>query len=373
MNGLPFPDALHLIRESRVPLIMIPRAPSTDALAAGLATLLVLERLGKSPHLVSPEFQLPPNHGFLPKSDAVRRNLSSLRSFIVSVNTRDTKLDSLSYDLEGDQLRIYLTPKNGYYEPKDVTTSAGAFAYDLIILLGLPSLSDLGELYEQNAEFFYQTPIITIDHQPSHSRFGQVNLVDVVASSISEIVFETIRQLDDKLLDEHIATSLLAGIISNTKGFQTQSVTPRSLSVASHLISAGARRDVIIRHLYQTKTLPTLRVWGRALANIQADNENRLVWTTVTREDLKQTDATPEDAAGALDELMINTPTAETVVLFVELNGDVQVHISLIKPRELKLPETIQPETPNYYTGKCHGSLRNITSEIINTLTKQTK
>jgi nanoRNase/pAp phosphatase (c-di-AMP/oligoRNAs hydrolase) len=211
---------------------------------------------------------------------------------------------------------------------------------------------------------------LTIDHQPGHGRYGQVNLVDVVASSISEIVFETIQQLDVKILDEHIATNLLAGIISNTKGFQTHTVTPRSLSVASHLISAGARRDVIIRHLFQTKTLSALRVWGRALANIQASGDGRLVWTTVTREDLRLTEATPEDAAGALDELMVNTPTAETLALFIELNGDVRVQIATTKIRQLKLPAQIQPETTTYYTGNMPGPLKSIVAEIVKILTE---
>src|SRR6185295_1152490 len=241
MSELTFNQALNLFRDSRVPLIIIPRSPSTDVLAAGLALLLACERQGKSPHLVSPDFQLPPNHDFLPKSDAVRTSLSSLRSFIINVNVKTTKLESLSYDISGDQLHIYLTPRGGFFEPKDVTTSSGAYAYDLVIALGLATLNELGPLYEQNAEFFYQTPTLSIDHQPGHQRFAQVNLVDVVASSCSEIMFELFQKLDPSILDEQVATALLTGIISNTKGFQAQSVTPRALAISSHLINAGAR------------------------------------------------------------------------------------------------------------------------------------
>lgn len=365
MNGLPYSEAASLLKESRVPLIIIPRAPSTDALAAGLALLLALERQGKTPHLVSPEFQLPPNHDFLPKSDAVRSTLSSLRSFIINVNVKKTKLESLSYDLSGDQLHIYLTPRNGFYEPRDVTTSAGAYAYDLIIAVGLMSFNELGALYDQNAEFFYQTPTIAIDHQASNQRFAQVNLVDVVASSSSEIVFEMLQRLDRAALDEQLATTLLTGIISNTKGFQAHSVTPRSLSIASHLITAGARRETIVRQLYQTKTLAALKLWGRALANIQSANNGDLVWTSITNDDVKQAQASPDDAVGVIDELMMNTPAAKMAALFVEMNGDVRVYISTASPQTLKLPDELSPETPTFYTGSMRGPLRAVIKQVV--------
>jgi nanoRNase/pAp phosphatase (c-di-AMP/oligoRNAs hydrolase) len=176
--------------------------------------------------------------------------------------------------------------------------------------------------------------------------------------------------MNPKLLDEHIATSLLSGIISNTKGFQTHSVTPRSLSVASNLISAGARRDIIIKHLYQTKSLAALKLWGRALANIQSTPDGTTVWTGITREDLRLTGASPKDATGALDELMVSTPAAKALALFVELNSHVQVYIALTEARQLNLPEQITPETPTYYTGQLPGPLRTVMASIIELITK---
>lgn len=368
MTGLPFADAIRILKESRVPLIIIPRSPSTDALAAGLALTQSLERAGKSPHLVSQDFRLPDKHNFLPKSETVKNNLSSLRSFIINVNTKKTKLDTLSYDLEGDQLRIYVTPKSGTFEAQDVTTSSGPYAYDTAIVIGATSLNELGEIYEQNAEFFYKTPLISIDHRPQHARFGQINLVDVVASSSSEIVFELIQQFAPDTLDEHIATSVLTGIISNTQGFQSQTVTPRALSIASQLISVGARRDVIIQNLFQTKTVSTLRLWGRALANIQSSPDQRVIWTSVTQEDLKKTNTKPADALGLLHDLMQNTPNAAVASIFIEQNGDVEVALHTQTANELTLPEGIVRETPTDYHGRIRGPLRTVRPAVLNTL-----
>jgi len=371
MNGL---TEIHSAREqaaaalqrSHTPVIIIPRNPSSDALAAGLALLLVLEKLGQNARLVCPQFSLPPSHSFLPKSQSIFTDLSSLRTFIISVNTKQVKLEALSYAMENDRVNIHLTPKNGYFEARDVTTSDGTFAYDAIVTLDTPQLEQLGDLYHQNVEFFYQVPIINIDHHAANRRYGHINTVDITATSVSEIVFEILRHLGLEHLDEQVATSLLTGIISKTKAFQSQSVTPRSLSIASHLISAGGRRDEIIRHLYQTKSLAILRLWGRTLVNIRETAGGQIVWSTLTRADLRDSQAQPDEAAGVLDELMINTPRAKYGLIFVDDGRRTAVygnHAPEVTPP--KLPPTIKIRTPQYFSGHIDQPLAVTSQQIV--------
>lgn len=362
-------QAVTLLKTSNTPVIIIPKNPTTDALAAAVALLVLLERGGKSAQVVSPEFTMPPGHGFLPKSDAVRHNLSSLQNFIINVDLTKTKLDSLSYDIRDNQLHIYLAPKNGFFDPANVKTSTGEFAHDLIITLDLPDLERLGPLYKDNTEFFYRTPILNIDHHAANSRFGQVNFVDLTDSSVSEGVFEIVTAMDATLIDEQVATSLLAGIISKTKVFQSNTVTPRSLAVASHLVAAGGRRDDIIRHLYQTKTLPTLRVWGRALANLKTSPNQAVVWSTVTGADLRASEATPTDAAGVLDELMVNAPTATYYVLFIETPGGTSIHLNHRPGADVPtLPPELQRQSPQYLTGRVLADLATTTADLLSRL-----
>jgi len=266
-------------------------------------------------------------------------------------------------------LHIYLAPKNGFFEPANVKTSTGAYAYDLIVTLDLPDLEKLGSLYKENAEFFYRIPILDIDHHPANTRFGHVNLVDLTASAVSETVFEIIQELNSTLLDEQVATSLLAGIISKTKVFQSQTVTPRSLAVASHLMAAGGRRDDIIRHLYQTKNLPTLRVWGRALANLKTSDDDRIVWSVITKADLAASQAQPDDAAGVMDELMINAPTSIYTALFIAVDGGTKVYLNH-RPQAIvpELPTALIRQTPQYLVGLMHGEPEVVMNDIIGRL-----
>lgn len=362
-------QAVTLLNTSNTPVIIIPKKPTTDALAAAVALLVVLEKKGKSVRIVSPEFTMPPGHGFLPKSDAIQHDLSSLQNFIISVNVSKTKLESLSYDIRDNQLNIYLAPKNGFFDTADVKTSSGNFAYDLIITLDLVDLETLGPLYKDNSEFFFRTPILNIDHHSSNARFGHVNLVDVTDSAVSETVFEMLKEYDESVLDEHIATSLLAGIISKTKVFQSHTVTPRSLAVASHLMAAGGRRDEIIRNLYQTKNLPTLRAWGRALANLKATPNGQVVWTMLTNEDLVASEATSTEAAGVLDELMVNAPGATYYLLCIAAPGGTIVHLNHTPTATLPtLPPEIERKTPQYVTGLLPGQPTAVASDILQRL-----
>lgn len=369
MELTPIEQAGTLLRQSTTPLILLPAAPSTDALAAGLALLLVLEKLGKPVKIVSPNFTLPPGHDFLPKNAAVEQRLTSLRKFVITVNTSQTKLDTLSYDTQDDRAHIYLTPKQGFYEAKDVIMSSGTFSYDTIITLDLPTLEGLGPLYHDNMEFFYQTPVINIDHHSENSRYGHANVVDVVASSVSEILFELIKTIGADNIDEHVATSVLTGIISKTKAFQNQRVTPRSLSIASHLMSAGARREEIVQHLYQTKTLATLKLWGRALGRIKTENEGRLVWTMITATDLEETNTTPAEAIGAIDELLTEAAVAEITCLCIQDGDHVQIHIVTTKPLDATIDELhLIRRGPEYYTAVTAGGVVQVAERAVSAL-----
>lgn len=312
------------IKKAQNILICLPKGPTTDAIASSLALFSALEKMDKKVKVVCNEFILPPNHQFLPKSKDILSDLTSLRKFIISINIQDAKVEELSYDIQDDNLNIFIAPKTGTIREKDVKFSSSEFEYDLIFILDAADLESLGALYDDNTEFFYHTPIVNIDHSPQNEYFGQIDLVELTATSTSEIIFDLIKTLGEELVDEYIATSLLTGIISKTKSFQSTAVTPKSLAIASHLISSGARRDEIVQHLYQTKSLSTLRVWGRALARLKSDKETGIVWSLLTKEDFEKAGIEGDsDIPGVIDELIINTPEAEVVMVLYEIGGKV--------------------------------------------------
>lgn len=342
--------AITLLQERKTPLLVLPPRAGTDAVAAALALSVILTRLGKRPRVVAPTFSYPPGHAVLPKSEEILTDLTALKTFVITVETKRAPLQELSYDIAGTQAHIYLTPKTGALEPGDVTTRVGGYTFDAIVTLDAPSLEGLGKLYDENRDFFYRTPVLNIDHSPANERYGQVVCVDVVATSVSEIVFELFQEWPSAKLDDAVATALLAGMVSKTKSFQTPNVTPRVLAIASHLVSSGARRDEIIRNLYQTKRLSVLKLWGRALTRLQATPDQRFVWTTVSAQDLKESGADLADVPGVIDDLIANTAGAELIVVAAESGGDTVVYAAGGKATDaLALLKPYQPSGTRHF------------------------
>lgn len=358
-------------------LICLPKKPTTDAIASGLALFSVLEKMGKRVKTVASEFSLPHDHAFLPKSKEIFADLSALRKFIITVDTSETQPENLEYDIKDNKLNIFITPKNGFFEPRDVSTSAGDFAFDLIFTIDTPDLDSLGAIYDNNAEFFYHTPIVNIDHNPANEHYGQINLIDVTATSVSEVIFELLQDWGDSIMDEYVATNLLTGIISKTKSFKTSSVTPRSLAIASHLISQGARREDIVKNLFQNKKLSTLKLWGKALANLKSSPQKKIVWSVLTQEDFRETGTEEAALDKVIDELIINTPEAENVFIVYE-NKDKRIeaivatshYIDAFRVFSEFRPSGNQDFTYIKFPGKDLASAENIINERLESAVK---
>jgi nanoRNase/pAp phosphatase (c-di-AMP/oligoRNAs hydrolase) len=85
------------------------------------------------------------------------------------------------------------------------------------------------------------------------------------------------------------------------------------------LLEKGARQQEIIQQIYKTKPLSTLKIWGRALNRIQMDMQAGVVWSSISKEDLQEMEATSKETHGILDELISTIPHADAYVLFTEM------------------------------------------------------
>ncbi|MFC1656429.1 bifunctional oligoribonuclease/PAP phosphatase NrnA [Patescibacteria group bacterium] len=313
-----------LIRKSKNILLLTHRNPDGDGLGAELACLLAFRKLQKTVTAIA-EGEISTSYQFISAMEHISNKLEHSRDFIISVNTKDTQVGNLGYKIEGDKLNIVITPSKGNFTTEHVSFDAGKHPYDLIIVLDTPDIEQLGELYDNNANLFYEVPVINIDHHVSNEQYGKVNLVDITATSTCEIVLALLESLggDTPILDEEISTALLMGIITDTGSFQNANTTPKSLTVAAQLVAAGARQQDIIKNIYKTKPLSTLRLWGRILAGIREDSDHKFVWSIAAARDLDQCGAQESEISGAIDELMVAAPNAEIIFLLSEREGGI--------------------------------------------------
>ncbi|MFH1428036.1 MAG: DHH family phosphoesterase, partial [Patescibacteria group bacterium] len=224
----------------------------------------------------------------------------------------------VKYHKEDNALNFIISPEKGFFTASDISSRAGEFKYDLIITVGTPDLESLGKIYDDNTEFFYQVPIINIDHQSNNEEFGQINYVELKAVATSEILFSLFENYSRELIDEDVATCLLAGIIYQTKSFKTTNITPQTLLITSQLISMGGRREEIVNKFYRSRNLNVLKLWGRVLARLSSSSDNQLIWSTLSSVDFIKTEAKEEDLSDVIDELIINIPQAKIVLIIYE-------------------------------------------------------
>ena len=209
----------------------------------------------------------------------------------------------LSYKKETDRLSIFIKPKQSQFTPSDISFRTSNFPFDLIVCVGIGSLEQLGDFYNQNTELFFETPLINIDHRANNENYGQINLIRLNASATSEIILDLINGFESSLMDENIATVLLTGIITETNSFQHVKTTPQAFLKASQLVSLGARQQEIIGQLYKNKSLGFLKLWGRVLARLKQDANLSLVYSMVNKQDVAKAGASADDVSQIIKEM----------------------------------------------------------------------
>ena len=365
-----------LLQKSKKILITTAKEATGDGLASSLALFLFLKKINKNCEIIIDDFTLPKEYAFLPQAEEVKKEAARLKKFVISLNTAQTGIEELSYDLDGQNLKIYVSPKQGVFTPEDLKFATSEFTYDLIIVLNTSDLESLGKLYDHHRDLFYQLPVINIDHQPTNEQYGHLNLTDMTAASTSEIVFALINDWPEKMLDEKIATCLLTGLISATRGFRTTNVTPRTLAAAGELIKLGANRQNIINQLYQTKTIDTLKLWGRLLARLQYDPQTKLVSSKLNPFDFTESNTTAKDLNGVVDELIAHNPLAELIIIFYQIEaGQSQVLAkSLSSANLLNLLRPFAPQgSAQQASFALNKNLEETEKEVINLIAQQLK
>lgn len=314
------------IEKAQEILIVFPVDWNGDAIASSLALYLFLKKSGKKVDVMADNSEYDGDKtithdlfSFLPSFNSIGNSLNNLRKFIVSINISNASINQIKYKMEKNTLNFIISPKKGFFTQKDISSSSSGFKYDLIITMDTVDLESLGKIYDNNIEFFYKTPIINIDHHASNEEFGQINLIDLNSVSSAEILFRVLKNINKEIINEDIATCLLTGIISKTKSFKTPNLTPDTLLTTSELIGYGARREDIINKLYRSRSLNTLKLWGKVLNNLKGSKDNTLIWSTLSSEDFQKTNASEDGLTDIISELIADIPETKIVAIIYEV------------------------------------------------------
>lgn len=326
MSLTPSKQFQDLLQKTSAPLILLPSYPSKDALASAFALVSFFKNVGKEAVLACENIDEYRNALiFLEQPYSMLSSIAGARDFVLTFSTLRNKILDVRTERDEEEVRIYLTPENGSIDPRDFSFIPAKFKFDLAIVIGAVDKEHLGKIYEENPDIFYEVPVINIDNHPENELFGQVNLVDITASSSAEIIAEILNNADTAIFTETVSESLLTGIISATESFQKKNTTPKALKIASHLMDLGADQQKIVRALYKTQPLHLLKLWGRVMAQVKWNEEFKLIWAFVTIEDLVQSRANANDLLLVLEKVKSNYSSAHFyMILSLETNGSVR-------------------------------------------------
>lgn len=313
------------INKSSHVLIVLPDHCDNDVICAGLGIFNLMKRQGKELTIVS--YSRPnPRLAFLPGFSDVQRTIEHARNFVLSFSTANNDIKDVHYERLDDKLNIYITPKRETISPKDFSFAPGKFMYDLIVVLGAAELQSIGECYEKNADLFFEVPIVNLDYHIANEQFGQLNIVDVKMSGASELAAEIFLNPDRQGPADpgyfSSADCLYAGILEATESFQSPRTTPKTLKLAARLIDAGADHKNIVRHLYKTEDLSTIKLWGRLMMRMRYVDNIRLAWTSVEQGEIEGGPAQIDKLRSIFDRIRSSYRKADTLLLLWEAENN---------------------------------------------------
>ena len=187
----------------------------------------------------------------------------------------------------------------------------------LVFFFDSGNLERSGSAVRQIAE---HATIVNIDHHPSNSRFGDLNVIDPDASAVGQMVMEMLEHFGYAITPS-IATNLYVALLTDTGGFRHENTTPRALEDAARLARLGADPGHIATQVYKMRPETTLKLSGLALATMRVEMDGRLAWAKVTRRMLKEAGAVMAESEGIIDTLN-SIAGLELAIIFKEVQDD---------------------------------------------------
>ncbi|MBU4361018.1 bifunctional oligoribonuclease/PAP phosphatase NrnA [Candidatus Parcubacteria bacterium] len=165
--------------------------------------------------------------------------------------------------------------------------------FDTIIILDCGDFkrSGLENILSKNSS---KPKTINIDHHYSNNNFGDINLIDLDASSTSEILYNFFKYLNIKF-DSTLSTCLLTGLITDTNFFNHTNTTHNTLNASAELVKNNGRMNLILKHIYKNPSVKSLKLCGLALSRLKVNPDNGLATTVIWQEDLEKFKASNDD------------------------------------------------------------------------------
>lgn len=193
-------------------------------------------------------------------------------------------------------------------------TPAPPSAPDLFVVLDTGTWSQLPglkPLFEASS-----APKVVVDHHQTQDDLGALRIVDVKQAACGMLVYQAFKEFGVSM-DEEAANALFIAVATDTGWMHHPNAGPEVFHALADFVACGAKPNLIYRELYETNSLPRLRLLGRVLDKIKLLRDGAIATVSVTQADIADVGAHPMDTEDFIVYLM-SLNGVESAVLFIE-------------------------------------------------------
>lgn len=233
MNYQESPSILEEVKKAQKILVNCHRGPDPDSIGSALSLKLVLEDMGKDVTVVCVSEELYENVNYLKGYSDIKKGVNF------------NKINLEEYDL-------FVSPDSSSV---DQITDIKEFAFNKI-------------------------KTISIDHHKSNTRFGNINLVDPVITSVGELLFKVYSDWQIQI-SKDVADCIMAAMVGDTGAFRYPGVGIGTYKTVISLMEIGADKDFAVQKLYGSEPYELIKFYGQALTLVKIDKEHRFVYSAI--------------------------------------------------------------------------------------------
>ncbi|MBR2803072.1 hypothetical protein IKE19_00615 [Candidatus Saccharibacteria bacterium] len=227
-------------------LIALSSDPSVDEIAAAIGLTLHLDRMGKRATAIY-SGHTPNALEFLNPDETFETSADALQDFVIALNKE--KADHLRYKLDGEYVKIYITPYKARIAEEDLDFSYGDYNVDLVLAIGVANGIDLDDALREHGRIMHDASIVNIT-TGNPGKFGEIEWSNKAASSVSEMIATLLYNMDsDVKIDSDEATAFLTGIVAATDRFSKANTSAITMEIASRLMDSGAKHQLISKNI----------------------------------------------------------------------------------------------------------------------------
>ena len=196
----------------------------------------------------------------------------------------------------------------------------------VLIVVDSSDLQRMGESFSKWLSAQTDLNIANVDHHVSNNGFGSVSWVDPSFSSVGEMIYEILIELDVELTPT-MAQSLFVSVYTDTGKFSFSNTTERSLRYAAEYVAAGALPITAFRNVYANRSLASFHLQAESFQTLQRFLDDRGCYFWVDQAMFRNTGTTLEDTEGFID--AVRTLRDFDIVVFFKEVGPRDIRVSV--------------------------------------------